>query len=148
MHEKKKSLVRYRCERCEVNFATGLYSMYLHMEAHSKGKVIKIYKTKNNNYRPQQHSYNKHTRKMYQGGLCKLVRISLPEDVEIKENRIYCRGCSKISFHYGSASLRSRCKIIDLWSAHERRCAGFLPKPKAKVPTQEDSQKEEGELSV
>jgi hypothetical protein len=125
-----RTLKKFRCEQCGVNYSTGLYAMVLHDEAHQRGEAVKVYKTTCGSYRPETHMYNRTTHKMYPGGNCKLERIVLPADVKLKKGRIYCRGCDKTHFKWRKRGLLGRAKSLALWKKHERKCTGFIPKKK------------------
>ena len=98
--------------------------MVAHALAHERDDFIKIAKIPNKNiWRPEQHTYNFTTGKMYYGSDARLERIVVPQASKAEsDNSITCRKCKKYSRNVSGITLHAYAKYVGKMRDHEMAC--------------------------
>ena len=118
---------KFHCFSCKLNFATSVGAMLSHKQSHLDDDYIKIGGITEGKFknvrRPNEHTINNLTGKLFHGSDARLLEIRIPDTVRHDNDLLFCRKCDEFNVDYDNEmSMKKRAKHVEKMRRHERRC--------------------------
>ena len=118
---------KFHCFHCKINIATSIGAMISHAKSHKDDDFIKIGAISSGSYknvwRPEQHTYNSTTGKLFFGSDARLHEIRIPSTTPFNSESIFCRKCHSHPIIYSdNLSLAEKARSIEKMRTHEKKC--------------------------
>ncbi|MDP6736345.1 MAG: hypothetical protein QF732_07580, partial [Nitrospinaceae bacterium] len=119
----------YRCNYCDLTFATSYEALEKHLHDHTSNNYMKIAKIKSNRkdaglWVPEYHSSK--DGRFQAGSIGKYEKFIFPVDcVRNADDKYFCRKCHKFGLDFGAGvTSQAKCHRVNILREHEAKCKG------------------------